>query len=86
MYLLTYHFINICNLNQVLFQLSFFFFLFVVILTLVSIPTGLVVTGRSHLSPFRSSRSGVFCKKVILTISQNSQENTCARDLEKSLL
>ena len=28
---------------------------------------------------FRSSRPEVFCKKVFLKISQNSQENTCAR-------
>ena len=27
----------------------------------------------------RSSRLGVFCKKVFLEISQNSQENTCTR-------
>ena len=27
----------------------------------------------------RSTRSEVFCKKVALRISQNSQENTCAR-------
>ena len=26
------------------------------------------------------SRPEVFCKKVFLEISQNSQENTCARD------
>ena len=28
---------------------------------------------------YRSSRPQVFCKKVFLEISQNSQENTCAR-------
>ena len=28
---------------------------------------------------YRSSRSEVFCKKVFLEISKNSQENTCAR-------
>ena len=27
----------------------------------------------------RSSRPDVFCKKVFLEISQNSQKNTCAR-------
>ena len=27
----------------------------------------------------RSSRPEVFCKKVLLKISQNSQENTCAK-------
>ena len=27
----------------------------------------------------RSSRPDVFCEKVFLEISQNSQENTCAR-------
>ena len=27
----------------------------------------------------RSSRPDVFCKKLFLEISQNSQENTCAR-------
>ena len=27
----------------------------------------------------KSSRPGVFCKKVFLEISQNSQGNTCAR-------
>ena len=30
-------------------------------------------------SNFRSSRPEVFCKKVLLKISQNSQESTCAR-------
>ena len=30
-------------------------------------------------SDCRSSRPEVFCKKVFLEISQNSQENTCAR-------
>ena len=28
---------------------------------------------------FRSSRAEVFCKNVFLELSQNSQENTCAR-------
>ena len=28
---------------------------------------------------FKSSRPEVFCKKMFLEISQNSQENTCAR-------
>ena len=28
---------------------------------------------------YRSSRPEVFCKKVLLEIPQNSQENTCAR-------
>ena len=28
---------------------------------------------------FKSSRPEVFCKKILLKISQNSQENTCAR-------
>ena len=31
------------------------------------------------ISSYRSSHTVVFCKKVLLTISQNSQENTCAR-------
>ena len=30
-------------------------------------------------SRYRSSRPEVFCKKVFLKFSQNSQENTCAR-------
>ena len=30
------------------------------------------------LKLYRSSRSEVFCKKVVLEISQNSQESTCA--------
>ena len=34
---------------------------------------------RSHEVIDRSSRPEVFCKKVFLEISQNSQENTCAR-------
>ena len=33
----------------------------------------------SHVYSYRSSRSEVFCKKVFLEISQNLQENTCAR-------
>ena len=32
-----------------------------------------------QISLSRSSRSEVFCKKVLLEISQNSQENTCTR-------
>ena len=32
-----------------------------------------------HVYSYRSSRSEVFCKKVFLEISQNLQENTCAR-------
>ena len=28
---------------------------------------------------FKSSQPEVFCKKVFIKISQNSQENTCAR-------
>ena len=31
-------------------------------------------------SIYRSSRPEVFCENVFLEISQNSQENTCARD------
>ena len=30
-------------------------------------------------NPVRSSRLEVFCKKLFLKISQNSQENTCVR-------
>ena len=37
-----------------------------------------IFTGK-HLYFSRSSRPEVFCKKVFLGISQNSQENTCAR-------
>ena len=32
-----------------------------------------------HARILRSSRPEVFCKKVFFEISQNSQENTCAR-------
>ena len=31
------------------------------------------------ISSYRSGHKVVFCKNVLLTISQNSQENTCAR-------
>ena len=31
-------------------------------------------------NPFRGSSAEVFCKKMFLEISQNSQKNTCARD------
>ena len=34
---------------------------------------------KNILTLFRSSRPEVFCKKVFLKISQNSQENICAR-------
>ena len=32
-----------------------------------------------NLEKYRNSRPGMFCKKVLLKISQNSQENICAR-------
>ena len=35
---------------------------------------------------YRSSRPEVFCKKVLLEILQNSQENTCARVSTEQLL
>ena len=34
---------------------------------------------QSVMMYFRSSRQNAFCKKVFLEISQNKQENTCAR-------
>ena len=37
------------------------------------------------LLSYRSSRPEVFCRKVFLEISQNSQENTCARVWKKRL-
>ena len=36
-------------------------------------------TQKPLFSDFRSSRPDVFCEKVFLEISQNSQESTCAR-------
>ena len=33
----------------------------------------------SRIAPIKSSRPEVFCKKGVLKISQNSQENTCPR-------
>ena len=31
-----------------------------------------------HITIWRSSRQEVYCKRVFLEFSQNSQENTCA--------
>ena len=38
----------------------------------------LVTSWGPDIYSFRSSRPDVFCKKGVLEISQNSQENTCA--------
>ena len=39
----------------------------------------LIFQGFSVVSQFQKQPSEVFCKKVFLEVSQNSQENTCAR-------
>ena len=41
-----------------------------------------IVTGKRNLIFFKreAATGGVLCKKLFLEISQNSQENTCARD------
>ena len=37
-------------------------------------------TGKQKISTSRSSRPEFFCKKMFQEISQNSQENTCAKN------